>query len=152
MARTYRLTLPRRVVNALVRALVRVGLGGRHTYLLRTTGRRTGRPYTTPVRLVENEHGRFLVGPYGERGWVKNARSAGWVELARAGRTERAELSELDPRDAAPVLREYIRAVPVTRPFFDVTPESSLEEFVAEAARHPVFRLGVPEAPPPSTR
>jgi hypothetical protein len=31
--------------------------------------------------------------------------------------------------------------VPVVRPFFDVTPGSPLDEFVAEAPRHPVFRL-----------
>jgi CBS domain-containing protein len=71
------------------------------------------------------------------------ARSVGWVELARAGRTERASLSELDPLEAAPVLREYARAVPVTRPFFDANPDSPLDEFIAEASRHPVFQLRV---------
>jgi hypothetical protein len=34
-----------------------------------------------------------------------------------------------------------VREVPITRPYFDVTPESSLDAFAAEASRHPVFEL-----------
>jgi hypothetical protein len=29
----------------------------------------------------------------------------------------------------------------ITRPYFDVRPESSLDDFAAEAPRHPVFEL-----------
>ena len=45
------------------------------------------------------------------------------------------------PADAAPILRDYLRAAAVTRPFFDVTASSPLADFEAEAPRHPVFRL-----------
>jgi hypothetical protein len=48
---------------------------------------------------------------------------------------------ELAAEDAAPVLKKYLAQVPVVRPFFDVTPNSNLPEFVAEASRHPVFRV-----------
>jgi methylthioribose-1-phosphate isomerase len=41
--------------------------------------------------------------------------------------------------DAAPVLKQYVTDVPITRPFFDVTPEAPVEAFIAEAHRHPVF-------------
>jgi hypothetical protein len=41
----------------------------------------------------------------------------------------------------SPVLRMYIAQVPITRPFFDVTPQSPVQEFIAEAPQHPVFRL-----------
>ena len=51
MAATYRLSLWRRGVNALVRALLEWGLGPRHTYLLTVRGRKTGRLYSTPVTL-----------------------------------------------------------------------------------------------------
>ncbi len=40
---------------------------------------------------------------------------------------------------AAPVLREYLRTTQITKSFFDVTPASSLDDFAAEAPRHPVF-------------
>jgi deazaflavin-dependent oxidoreductase (nitroreductase family) len=142
VARTYRPTLLRRALNLLLRPLIRLGLVP-HTYLLTVRGRKTGRRYSTPVRLIEQdgEGMRWLVAPYGERSWVKNARAAGVVELSRGGRSERLRTVELPPAESAPILREYLRQVPITRRFFEATPDSPLEQFVAEAPRHPVFRL-----------
>ena len=141
MERFYRLSLPRRLVNVLVRPLVRYGVVLRHTYILSVPGRKTGRRYSTPVTLVEDGD-RWLVAPYGERSWVKNARAAGWVELARGGQTERVSVTPVGPEEAAPVLRAYVRLVPATRRFFDVRPGAPVAEFAAEAHRHPVFRIG----------
>jgi deazaflavin-dependent oxidoreductase (nitroreductase family) len=141
MAATYRLGLERRALNALVHVLLRVGLGPPRTYLLTVPGRRTGRPRSTPVTLVEEPGQRWLVAPYGEVQWVRNARAAGRATLRRGFRTERVVLTELGPVESAPVLRRYVTEVPITRPFFDVTPGSPPEAFVAEAPRHPVFAL-----------
>ena len=140
MAEPYRLTPARRLVNAVIKPLTRLGLGGGHTYTLTVRGRKSGRPYSTPVTLIEND-GRWLVSPYGEVSWVLNVRAAGEVTLARAGRSETVGVEEVGPKDAAPVLREYLRTVPIVRPYFDVTPDSPLEAFEAEAPRHPVFRV-----------
>jgi deazaflavin-dependent oxidoreductase (nitroreductase family) len=142
--RYYRLNLPRRLVNVLVRPLVRFGVVLRHTYILSVPGRRTGRRYSTPVTLVE-DGGRWLVAPYGERNWVKNARAAGWVELSRAGRTERMRVTPVEGDEAAAVLKRYVEAVPSTRRFFTAKPSAPVSEFAAEADRHPVFRLGPAE-------
>jgi len=120
--------------------LARVGLAGRHAYLLTVRGRKTGRAYSTPVILIEDDE-RWLVAPYGDVSWVRNARAAGEVEIRRAGRSEILQIEEATPEQAAPVLRRYLKRVQVVRPFFDVTTNSSLEEFVTEAPRHPVFRL-----------
>jgi deazaflavin-dependent oxidoreductase (nitroreductase family) len=141
MARAYRLTLGRRIVNALIRPLIRLGLAGKHQYLLTVRGRKSGRLYSTPVTLIENEDRRWLVAPYGEVSWVRNARAAGEVTLSRGGRSETVKIEEVSPDEAAPVLREYLSRVPVVRPFFDLTPESPLEDIEAEAPRHPVFRI-----------
>ena len=140
MARTYRLGGVRRLVNAVMSPLTRIGLTGRHTYLLTVRGRVSARSYSTPVILVENGE-RWLVAPYGEVGWVRNARVAGRVEISRAGRSEALHIEEVSPEQAAPVLKRYLTSVSVVRPFFDVKPDSGIEEFVAEAPRHPVFRL-----------
>jgi len=140
MAQTYRLTRPRRLINVVIRRLVLLGLGGRHTYLLTVQGRKTGRPHSTPVTLVENR-GRWLVAPYGEVGWVRNARVTGAVTLRRGRRSDTVHIEQVGPAEAAPVLREYIRRVAVTRPFFDAGVDSPLETFEAEASRHPVFRI-----------
>jgi deazaflavin-dependent oxidoreductase (nitroreductase family) len=141
VAATYRLGATRRLLNLLVRGLLAVGLGPRRTYLLGVRGRRSGRVHTTPVILVEEQGGRWLVAPYGEVGWVRNARAAGEVTLGRGLRAERVRIAELDPRESAPVLRTYVRQVAITRPYFDVRPDAPLEAFQAEASRHPVFRV-----------
>ena len=84
---------------------------------------------------------RWLVAPYGDVAWVKNARAAGRVTLARGRRVERVALAEVGPEESAPVLRRYVTEVPITRPYFDAGPASDLAAFRAEAHRHPVFRV-----------
>jgi deazaflavin-dependent oxidoreductase (nitroreductase family) len=152
VATTYRLSPVRRTVNALVRVLLRAGLGPPRTYLLTVPGRRTGHPRSTPVTLVETGGQRWLVAPYGAVSWVRNARAAGRVALVRGGRSETAVLVELGPEESAPVLRQYVQEVPITRPFFDVGPDAPLEAFAAEAPRHPVFRIMPGSAASESTR
>jgi deazaflavin-dependent oxidoreductase (nitroreductase family) len=142
MAATYRLGAARRLANALIRGLLRLGLGPPRTYLLTVPGRKTGRPLTTPVTLVESEGRRWLVAPYGEVSWVRNVRAAGRATLARGRRSESVTVTPLGPADSAPVLRRYITEIPITRPYFDVLPDSPIEAFVAEAPRHPVFLIG----------
>ena len=144
MASTYRLTSARRISNALMRALLRIGIAPRETYLLTARGRRTGTPHSTPVTLVENLDGRWLVAPYGAVGWVRNVRAAGQVTLSRGRRTDELGVDEVGAQEAAPVLRAYLGKVRVVRPYFDAAPDSPLEAFTAEASRHPVFRLQAP--------
>jgi deazaflavin-dependent oxidoreductase (nitroreductase family) len=142
MAATYRLGLGRRAANRLVRLLLRLGLLPGPTYLLTVRGRRTGRPLSTPVTLVEEGRTRWLVAPYGDVGWVRNARAAGQVTLSRGARSETLPIRELSPAEAAPVLQRYVTRVPITRPYFDTRPDAPLAAFEAEAPRHPVFVLG----------
>src|SRR5215208_6699083 len=137
MAKSYRLTPLRRIANALMRLLLRLGLAPRTTMLLTVPGRRSGTPRSTPVTLVEEDGQRWLVAPYGPVGWVRNARAARQVELSRGRRSETVRLQELTPRAAAPILKTYVERVPITRPYFDAAPDAPIAAFVAEAARHP---------------
>ncbi len=142
MAATYRLTLWRRALNTIVRVLLRIGLGPGHTYLLTVRGRRSGRLYSTPVTLVEEGGERWLVAPYGEVAWVRNARAAGEVILSRGRYSETVTIAELGSHESAPILQRYVTEVPITRPFFDAAPDSPVETFAQEADRHPVFQVG----------
>ena len=142
MASTYRLTPSRRAANRLVRLLLKLGLMPGPTYLLTVPGRRTGRPLSTPVTLVEQGGARWLVAPYGDVAWVRSARAAGQITLSRGRRSETVPIRELGPAEAAPVLQRYITRVPITRPYFDARPDSPLSDFISEAPRHPVFALG----------
>jgi len=83
----------------------------------------------------------WLVVPYGEVGWVRNARVAGQVTLARGGKTEIVSIRELGPQESAPILKQYIALEGIVRPYFDVQPDAPLGAFAAEAPRHPVFLI-----------
>ena len=141
MAASFRQTRLRRLGNRLITPLVRLGLAGRRTHVLTVRGRRSGRRYSTPVQLVLDGGGRWLVAPYGEREWVKNARAAGEVELSRARRTSRHRIEEADLEQAAPILREYLRTTPIVKSYFDTPADAPVQAFVTEAAAHPVFRV-----------
>lgn len=141
MAKNYQLGAARRFVNALVTAMIRLGIAGRSSYLLTTTGRKSGQPRTTPVSLVQDGEQRWLVSPYGLVGWVHNVRANPQVSVRRGSRSESLEAVEVDSEAAGPVLQRYLRAVPITAPYFDAKASDQVEQFVAEASHHPVFRL-----------
>jgi len=141
MARTYRLGPARKALNTVVTAMLRAGIGARSTYLLTTTGARTGRPRTTPVVLVESDAGRWLVSPYGDVGWVHNVRATPRISLRRGNIVQVAEAREVDAETAGPILQQYLRQAGVTAPFFDARDDDPPQVFVEEADRHPVFAL-----------
>ena len=142
MVASYMVTPPPRILNLLTTVWVRLGLPPRKYHLLTVRRRKSGRFYSTPVAVVEDKGRRWLVAPFGEREWVKNARAAGQVVLRRGRHSEDvAVIEELDPVQSAPVLKRYCEEQPITRKFFDATPDSPLEDFIEEAPRHPVFRI-----------
>ena len=139
-ARQYRPGRGRHVENTIMSALVRAGLVPR-SYLLTTQGRKTGRPRTNPVVPVEHDGRRGLVAPYGPVSWVHNARAAGRVTLTRRSHTREYAIRELAPEQAGPILKRYVRIATATRRYFLAAKDSPVEDFVAEADRHPVFEL-----------
>jgi deazaflavin-dependent oxidoreductase (nitroreductase family) len=139
MAKTYRVTSVVRFVNRIVQTLLRLGIGSKGMYLLTVQGRKSGKLHSNPVTLIEEGSQRWLVAPYGEVSWVRNARAVGQVMLTRGRQSETVDVVELGPAESAPVLKKYVAGVSITRPYFDAGPNSPLEAFKAEAARHPVF-------------
>ncbi len=144
MTKTYRPTRTNRLAARLLTRLLQAGRGPGFMRLLTVVGRRTGRSYTTPVVPVVTEHGRWLVSPYGEVNWVRNARAAGEVTLHRGQRVETFTVTELDPRQAAPVLGHYLSMRPAgwfIGAYVDASRDSSEAEMIHAAAHHPVFEL-----------
>jgi deazaflavin-dependent oxidoreductase (nitroreductase family) len=141
MARTYRVNAANRIANRVFALMIRRGKGNPYRYLLTVVGRKSGTPRTTPVDIMRNGDERWLVAAYGVTNWVRNARAAGEVTISRGGNDETLRVVELGPEESVPVLRQYLREVPITQPYFDVRPSSSDAEIAAEADRHPVFRL-----------
>jgi deazaflavin-dependent oxidoreductase (nitroreductase family) len=147
VAREYRLDRVRKATNTVMSALLRLGVPApqKTSYLLTTRGRRTGAERVTPVNLVCLDGERFLVSPYGDVGWVHNLRADRAVRLRRGRHSERLVADEVEAAPSGPVLRHYVKQVPITAPFFDAGRDAPVEDFVAEAPRHPVFRLTPPE-------
>jgi deazaflavin-dependent oxidoreductase (nitroreductase family) len=117
------------------------GLAPGSTYLLTTTGRKSGQQRTTPVTLVVRGDRRWLVSPYGEVGWVRNLRAGSKAKLSKGRAAENVALHEVPPADAGPVLKTYLERYPIVSPFFEVNRGDPVERFVAEAAAHPVFEV-----------
>jgi deazaflavin-dependent oxidoreductase (nitroreductase family) len=118
----------RHVINPLVS---RLQTGGVAT--LTVPGRRTGRARTVPVIPVEVGGIRYLVSPYGESQWVRNLRAAGQATLARKGKVETFQASEIAVPGRAAIIGAYRKVCGRTvEPCFTKLPDPSA---------HPVFRL-----------
>lgn len=141
MAKTYRMNAAQRLINKLYGWLTERGLGADFRHLLTVRGRRSGAPRTLPVDVLEVDGARWLVAPYGLVNWVHNVRAAGAITLRRGGTETSWQATEAHGPEVVPVIRAYLRAVPVTHPYWTVTPESTDAEILAAAPRHPVFRL-----------
>lgn len=90
----------RRVVNP--RQMRTAGQPGAYASIIRHTGRRTGRPYETPVGAAPTEDGFVVALPYGDRAnWLRNVLAAGTATLVTEGRTYEVDHPELVPLDSA---------------------------------------------------
>lgn len=142
MAKTYRLSAFGRFGNLVTAGMIKAGLGPAGLHLLTVRGRATGLPRTTPVNLIVHDGHRWLVAPYGNVGWVRNARAARRVELRRGRTVQQVGVREAAPGEAAPVLRSYLQRLRlVVGPYFDVSPADPDAAFAAEAPHHPVFLI-----------
>jgi deazaflavin-dependent oxidoreductase (nitroreductase family) len=139
MSKTYKVTFVVRIVNFLAERLVDLNVGPRHRYLLTVHGRRTGRPYTTPVAIVDHGTKRYLVAPYGEVAWVRNVRAHGRATIRRGRHAEQVTISEVPVGDRPPILQKYLALEPITRAYFLSSATSPVEDFRQDAAAHPVF-------------
>ncbi|HEX9037677.1 MAG TPA: nitroreductase/quinone reductase family protein [Ktedonobacterales bacterium] len=144
MRQPFQMTGGLRVVSTIITTLLRLGLPVGPAILFSVRGRTSGKTYTIPIELLEKSGRRFLVAAFGEVSWVRNLRAAGQARLTRRWRTEAVGVVELDARAAAPILKQYLsdaQGVSFIKPYFQVTPQSSLADFEREAAHHPVFRI-----------
>ncbi len=142
MSKTYHVNFADRLESGVITTLLRAGVKLGTTSLLTVRGRKSGQPHTVVVLLVEQNGERWLVAPYGTVQWVRNLRAAGTATLTRGRHSETISVAELDAREAAPVLKQYIRQVSGgVRTYFDVSKDSPLEDFEREAISHPVFKI-----------
>ncbi|HXC89405.1 MAG TPA: nitroreductase/quinone reductase family protein [Stellaceae bacterium] len=134
-----------RLFGRVLVVLVRIGVVRGHFYVLEVRGRNTGRRISLPVDAIELGGRRYLVSARGNTNWVRNARTAGEVVLARAGRRRRYAVRELPADERPPVLKAYLdRFAAEVQRFFPVPKGSPVEAFAELARRYPVFELQQP--------
>ncbi len=144
MTETFHMTRSMRIGSTILTALLRAGLPFGSLTLLSVRGRKSGKIHTIPVALVERSGASFLVAAFGEVNWVRNLRATGQAQLTRGHRTEAIGVVELEAREAAPILKQFLTSYqmgPFIPPYFDATPRSPLADFEQEATQHPVFRI-----------
>ena len=134
---------PTNIFNESVAHLTRLGISVWGSRVLYVRGRKTGELRSTPVNPLTYEGNRYLVAPRGNTQWVRNLRVAGSGELRIGRRTETFVPTELADADKPAILRAYLKRWKFeVGVFFDgVGPDSSEEELLAAAPKHPVFRL-----------
>jgi hypothetical protein len=141
MAREFEYNILRKITNRVIVSLLKIGGAPDYYRLLTVKGRNTGIPHSVPVVLINYRNKKYLIAPYGEVDWVKNARVAGFVNIMHKRRGEEFLIRELEPNEAAPLLKIYFEEYPITKSYFDVGDDPSVDEFLSEAISKPVFEL-----------
>jgi len=130
------------VFGRILTSLVWIGLIRGHFYVLEVRGRKSGKTISLPVDLLDLGGHRYLVCARGNSNWVRNARAAGQVVLARAMRRQRYAVHELPPAMRPPILKAYLdRFANEVQRFFPIPKGSAVESFNDLAMRYPVFEL-----------
>jgi deazaflavin-dependent oxidoreductase (nitroreductase family) len=132
-----------RVFNPMVAFLTGRGVNMRGSRVLEVRGRSTGQPRRTPVNPLELDGERYLVAPRGETQWARNLRASGEGRLLAGRDIESFSAVELADEQKPPILRAYLEHWKFeTGTFFDgVGPDSSEQELLDAAPKHPVFRI-----------
>jgi deazaflavin-dependent oxidoreductase (nitroreductase family) len=131
-----------RTFNRVFGALVGLGFGLRHNYLVEVRGRKTGRLRATPVNVLELEGKRFLVAGRGRTQWVRNAEVAGTVILRKGWRSQPFRLRALDRHEKPQILSAYLDRFRLTvQRYFPVPAGSPPAAFIKVVDRYPAFEL-----------
>ena len=137
------------LLNPLMKGLLRVGVPLGAMTLITVKGRRTGRPRTTPVGLLEMKDGRkFVFGTFGNVNWVRNLRTAGEAVVGRGRRRGTFLTRELGAEEAAVVLKQVLAPYLSSRAGsaflkmgYELDRDASAEDYLREARRHPGFEI-----------
>lgn len=131
-----------RIFGRTLTFLIWIGLVRGHFYVLEVRGRKSGKTISLPVDPLDLDGIRYLVCARGDSHWVRNARAAGEVVLARAMRRHCYAVFELAPGARPPILKAYLdRFAAEVQRFFPVPKGSPMEAFNDVASRYPVFEL-----------
>ncbi|GAA2621311.1 nitroreductase family deazaflavin-dependent oxidoreductase [Streptomyces axinellae] len=133
----------RRVLNPTVSWLSRRGISLAGSGVLAVKGRKSGEWRRTPVNPLAHDGAVYLVAARGHVQWTRNMRAAGGGEIHRGKKSRPFTAVVVEDADKPEILRAYLRKWKweVGAFFGSLGPDSTDEELLAAAPRHPVFRI-----------
>jgi deazaflavin-dependent oxidoreductase (nitroreductase family) len=131
-----------RLFGQIFGAMVKLGIGFKHNFLLEVRGRKSGKVFATPVNLLYLHGKAYLCAVRGETQWVRNARAAGRVTLVRASTRDEYAVRELPAIERPEPLKEFLdRFATSVQRFYAVKKGSPVSAFEECAKTMPVFEL-----------
>lgn len=119
-----------------------LGIFPNYLVTLEVVGRQSGKTISFPLAMTVMNKERYLVSMLGEEtNWVRNVRAAKGKARLRHGMSEQVLLEEVDVRQRAPILKEFLQHAPGARPHIPVSKDAPVSEFEKIAPKYPVFRL-----------
>lgn len=135
-------------LNPLIRRLLAIGLPMGPNVLMTVRGRKSGKPYTFPVAILETDGRQFLFSPFGEVQWVRNLRASGEARIRRGRTNHQMTALELTPEVAGAVLEAGMRPVlgaplfgSMIAGWYGIDRTSTSADYLAAARKHPAFEL-----------
>lgn len=138
MARDYQVTTGKRLVSWMMGRAARLGLG--NFLVLTTTGRHSGESREVTLSPISDDEGEYLVSPYGQSGWVLNARTNPTGIIRHGASTTEVRLVEVTGDKPELVHAYYVREG-FARQFMDVPGEATVDDFASVPERFPIFRI-----------
>ncbi len=136
------------LLNPLVKSLLHLGVPAGPMTLLTVRGRKTGKPYTTPVGLFKLNGHRYVFDTFGHADWVRNLREAREAKIGRGWNRRQVKAIQLRKEEAASVLREILAPYVASRlgssflkMGYSLTKASTMADYAREARRHAGFEL-----------
>jgi hypothetical protein len=109
---------------------------------LQVKDRRDGRLRSTVLVPAHYEGERYLVSMLGDSSeWVQNVRAAGGEALIKRGRSHPIMLTEIPPKDRAPILKAWCQVATSGRKHLPVRYDAPVSAVEAIAADYPVYRI-----------
>jgi deazaflavin-dependent oxidoreductase (nitroreductase family) len=132
-----------RVMNPVIKAVHRAGIGLAGSETLAVRGRTSGEIRTNPVNPFELDGRTYLLSPRGNTQWARNLRAAaGEGELRRGRRVRRFHAEEVADTEKLPLLRLYVdKWAWEVKGFLGVDADASDDELRRIAPDHPAFVL-----------
>ena len=131
-----------RAFSHIYAALVRLGIGFKHNYILEVRGRKSGKVFETPVNLLDLNGKTYLCASRGETQWARNARAAGRVALSKGSHREEFSVRELPVGERAEPLKVFLdRFATSVQRYYPVKKGAPVAAFEECAKTMPVFEL-----------